>query len=63
MLRISVILLLSRFPFEAILLMVVDQSHRLHIGVANRRAHEFKAAFFQVFGECVGFGGVGGVVG
>lgn len=63
MLRICATLRFSHFSFKTILLMVVDQSHRLHIGVANRCAHKFETAFFEVFGEGVGFGGVGGVVG
>ena len=63
MLRTCATLRFSRFPFKAIFLMVIDQADCLHIGVANRRTHEFEAAFFEVFGEGIGFGGAGGVVG
>ena len=63
MLRTCATLRFSRFPFKAIFLMVIDQADCLHIGVANRRTHEFEAPFFEVFGERVGFGGVRGVVG
>ena len=63
MLRIWATLRFSLFSFKTILLMVVDQSHRLHIGIANRRTHKFETPFFEVFGERVGFGGVRGVVG
>lgn len=52
-----------RFAHKTILDVVIDQSDRLHIGVAGGGAHEFEATFFEVFGERVGFGGVGGVVG
>ncbi len=39
---------------------VVDQADGLHEGVADSRADEGEAAFFEVFAESVGFGRAGG---
>ena len=37
---------LQLIAFKATRHMVIDHAHRLHVGVAGGRAHEFKAAFF-----------------
>lgn len=42
--------------------MVIDHPDRLHVGVAGGRAHEFKAAFFQVFCQRIRLRGACGVV-
>jgi hypothetical protein len=35
---------------------IVDHSRRLHMGITDGRADEFKAALFQIFAQRVGFG-------
>ena len=37
--------------------MVIDHSHRLHEGVANRRTDEFESAPFQILAHGVGLPG------